>query len=122
MDEQRRAPRRPADWAARYRLDAAAEWRDCRLIDVSWEGAAIELHGVDDDEPLVGVLDLEITSVTGRHHGMPVRGDVRHRSRTAMGRVLVGIEFQSLTSEQLRLLEILVRMGAAVERAPRAGS
>jgi hypothetical protein len=114
MDEQRRSPRYPADWAARYRLDVRAPWRNCQLIDVSWDGAAIELHGVLDDEPLEGLFDLEIKSVTGSDDGIPVRGLVRHRSRTAMGRVLVGIEFQSLTVDQLQLLELLVNLRAPV--------
>ena len=81
---------------------------------MSWDGAAIELHGIHDDEPLVGAFDLEIKSVTGSDDGIPVRGDIRHRSRTAIGRVLVGIEFQSLTFEQLQLLELLVSLRAAV--------
>jgi hypothetical protein len=114
MDEQRRSPRYPADWAARYRLDARAAWRRCQLIDVSSDGAAIELHGVAHDEPLVGIFHLEIMSVTGSDDGIPVRGAIRHRSRTAMGRVLVGIEFEALTVEQLRMLELLVNLRAAV--------
>ena len=106
-------PRHPADWAARYRLDVRTV-AECQLIDVSSDGAAIELHGVDDSEPLVGPFDLEIMSVTGSDDGIPVRGLIRHRSRTAMGRVLVGIEFGALTVEQLRLLRLLVSPRAAV--------
>jgi PilZ domain len=112
--QRRRAPRYPADWAARYRFDTRAEWRNCRLIDVSWEGAALELHAVDDDEPLVGLFDLEIKSVTGSDGGIPVRGEIRHHLRTAMGRVIVGIEFRDLTIEELQLLQLLVSLRAAV--------
>jgi hypothetical protein len=114
MDEQRRIPRHPTDWAARFRLDAEVEWRDCQVIDVSADGAALELQGVAADEPLAGRFDLEITSVDDGDHPVSVTGIIRHGKRTAMGRVLVGIEFQELTDEQLRLLELLVSLRASV--------
>jgi hypothetical protein len=114
MDEQRRLPRYPTDWAACYRLDVRGPWRNCQLIDVSWYGAAIELHGVGDDEPLEGLFHLEIESVGGSDDGVPVSGLIRHRTRTAMGRVIVGIEFHGLTVEQLQLLEFLVKLRAEV--------
>ena len=114
MDEQRRVPRHPTDWAARFRLDVQAEWRECQVIDVSSDGAALELHGVGDDEPLDGRFHLELTSVNDGEDGVPVTGLIRHRTRTAMGRVIVGIEFQGLTAEQLRLLELLVSRRAEV--------
>ncbi|MDQ1429998.1 MAG: hypothetical protein QOF40_600 [Actinomycetota bacterium] len=116
MDEQRRVPRHRTDRAARYRLDAEAEaeWRDCQVIDVSSDGAALELYGIVDDEPLQGVFHLEITSVSDGDDPVPVAGVLRHGRRTALGRVLVGIEFQGLTAEQLRLLELLVSLRASV--------
>jgi PilZ domain len=115
MTEQRRRSRRyPTDWAARFRFDAVAEWRNCRLIDVSWEGAAFELYGVDADESLVGPMFVDIKSVTGSDDGVAVSGMIRHRARTAMGRTIVGIEFRRLTVEELQLLRLLVTLRAAV--------
>jgi hypothetical protein len=114
MNERRRLPRSPGDWAARYRFDDRAAWRDCQVIDVSWDGAALDLQGVGGDEPLEGPFHLEITSVSGSDDRIPVRGVIRHRGRTALGRVLVGIEFQSLTAEQLALLQVLVSLRATV--------
>src|SRR5438128_6828926 len=109
MTEQRRRSRRyPADWAARFRFDPTSEWRSCRLIDVSWEGAALELYGVDEEEPLVGPMHVDIKSVTGSDDGILVRGTIRHRARTAIGRTIVGIEFRRLDVEELQLLRLLV--------------
>jgi hypothetical protein len=115
MTEQRRRSRRYAtDWAASFRFDPAAEWRKCRLIDVSWDGAALELYGVDDDEPLVGSMHVEIKSISGGDDGIFVRGFIRHRARTAIGRVIVGMEFRRLSAEEMQLLRLLVSLRAAV--------
>ena len=113
-DQRRRSLRYPADWAARFRFDPRAEWRNCRLIDVSWEGAALELHGVDDDEPLAGPMFVDIKSVTGSDDGIFVSAVIRHRARTAIGRTIVGIEFHRLSVEELQLLRLLVSLRAAV--------
>ena len=112
MNEQRRLRRDASDRPARYRLGGGSAWRECQIIDVSWDGAAIELHGVDDDEPLVGPFDLEVMSATD--DGVLVGGDIRHRTRTSLGRVIIGIEFRALTVEQLQLLRLLVSARVAV--------
>jgi PilZ domain len=115
MTNQRRRSRRyPTDWAARFRFDAAAAWRTCRLIDVSWDGAALELYGVGDDEPLTGPMDVDITPVTGSDDGILLRGSIRHRARTAIGRVIVGIEFRRLSADEMQVLRLLVSVRAAV--------
>jgi len=115
MNEQRRLRRDASDRPARYRLGGGSAWRECQIIDVSWDGAAIELHGVDDDEPLVGRFDLQVMSTTADgDDGVPVGGEIRHRTRTSLGRVIVGIEFRALTVQQLQLLRLLVSARAAV--------
>jgi hypothetical protein len=113
-DQRRRSRRYATDWAARFRLDSAAEWRNCRLIDVSWDGAALELYGVDADEPLVGSMHVEIKSIAGNDDGIFVRGSIRHRARTSIGRVIVGIEFRRLSADEMQLLRLLVSLRAAV--------
>jgi len=113
-DQRRRSRRYPTDWAARFRFDPQAEWRNCRLIDVSREGAAFELYGVDDDEPLEGPMFVDIKSVTGGDDGIFVSAVIRHRARTAIGRTIVGIEFHRLSMEELDLLRMLVSLRAAV--------
>ncbi len=113
-ESRRRSTRYPADWAARFRFDPIATWRNCRLIDVSWEGAALELDGVAEAEPLTGPMFVDIVSIAGDDQGFQVNGVIRHGARTAMGRTLVGIEFRRLDREQLKLLRMLVNLRAAV--------
>jgi PilZ domain-containing protein len=113
-DQRRRSRRHPTDWTARYRFDLAAEWRRSRVIDVSWEGAALELHGVGDDEPLDGVIYVQITSATEVGHAISMHGWIRHRARTAIGRVLVGVEFRRLDVNEMQVLRQLANQRAAV--------
>ena len=113
-ESRRRSTRYPADWAARFRFDSIAAWRSCRFIDVSWEGAALELHDVADAEPLTGPMFVDIVSVAGGDQSVELNGVIRHGARTAMGRTLVGIEFKRLSREELQLLRMLVSLRAAV--------
>ena len=112
-ESRRRSTRYPADWAARFRFDPVGPWRDCRLIDVSWEGAALALDDVAEAEPLAGLLFVDIVELVG-DETIHLHGVVRHGARTAMGRTLVGIEFRRLDREELRLLRTLVSVRAAV--------
>ena len=111
---RRRSTRYPTDWAARFRFDPSAAWRDCRLIDVSWEGAALELDDVAGTEPLAGPMFVDIVPIAGGDESIHVHGVIRHGARTAMGRTLVGIEFERLEREDLKLLRMLVSLRAAV--------
>jgi hypothetical protein len=113
-DRRRRSRRYPTDWTARFRFDLAAEWRSARFIDVSWEGAALELHDVGDDEPLDGVIYVEITSSTEVDQTIAMHGWIRHRARTAIGRVLVGVEFRRVEADEMQVLRQLADQHAAV--------
>jgi hypothetical protein len=111
--QRRRAPRYPADWSARYRFDAPTDWRECRIIDVSAHGAAVELSWVDPDDDLVGWFHLEVSSASGDEAGISVRSQIRHRARLEGGRVIVGVEFFGLRDEQVNLLRLLVGLRTA---------
>ena len=113
-NDRRRSRRITADWAARFRFAKNADWRPCRLIDVSWDGAALDLTDVDGDEPLTGRMYVEIVSLAGTEPGITVDGTIRHGARTAMGRTLVGLEFRRLTKDELKLLRIIVNQRVAV--------
>jgi c-di-GMP-binding flagellar brake protein YcgR len=113
-DQRRRSPRYPTDWAATFRFDPRAEWRNCRFIDVSSDGAALELYGVGDEEVLEGPIFVDVKSVTGSDDGISVSAVIRHRARTTIGRTIVGIEFHRLSVEDLQLLRLLVSLRAAV--------
>ena len=113
-DQGRRSRRYATDRTARFRFDLAAEWRRARFIDVSWEGAALELHGVGDDEPLDGVIYLELAAANEVGHTISIHGWIRHRARVAMGRVLVGVELRRLDVDEMRVLRQLADRRAAV--------
>ena len=113
-NDRRRSRRVAADWAARFRFSADADWRPCRLIDVSWDGAALQLTDVGGDEPLTGRMYVEIVSLAGSEPAITVNGMIRHGARTAMGRTLVGMEFLRLSKDELQLLRLLVSRRVAV--------
>jgi hypothetical protein len=115
MTEQRNAHRYATDWVARYRFSRRKAWQDCQILDVSRDGAALELRGVD-PERVAGErrIHLQIQSVLGVGPGAPLLAEVRHCRQTAGGRVLVGVEFNDLPAEQFRLLGLLVGLRTGV--------
>jgi hypothetical protein len=103
------ASRHPADWSTRYRLEPVTEWRDCRMIDVSMRGAAIELYDLADGEALTGRMFLEIASIAGDQVGVAVSGLLQRGARLDSGRVIVSVELLGLRPDQTKLLRLLVR-------------
>jgi hypothetical protein len=108
--EQRRSPRYPAEWAAQYRYDTTAPWRGCRVIDVSLDGAAVELYDSADDEPELGRFYLQVCSVVGGEVGVTVRAMLRRHLRRDNGQLLAGIEFAPLQPAERKLLQLLVSL------------
>ena len=106
--EQRGSPRYPAEWVARYRLDAGMDWRDSRVIDVSLDGATLELYNASPRELLAGPLYLQISTVGRDEVGATLRGVLRRHVRLDNGRVIVGIEIAVLRREERNLLHLLV--------------
>jgi acetamidase/formamidase len=107
-DEQRRSPRYAADWAARYRLDERDEWRVCRVVDVSLDGAALELVDVTFVEGLTGPIVVQVASISGDQIGVTLRAVIRRHEQLDNGRMLVGVEFSVLRDEERNLLRLLV--------------
>jgi hypothetical protein len=114
MSDQRSTPRYATHWVARYRFGKRKPWQDCQIVDLSRDGAALELHGVDQDR-LAGErqVHLQIQSVLGVGRGAPLVADIRHRSRTPDGGALVGVQFRDLPAEQFRLLGLLAGLGTS---------
>jgi PilZ domain len=112
MSEQRSTPRYATDWVARYRFAKRKPWQDCQIVDLSRDGAALELHGAD-PERVVGErqIHVQIQSVLGVGRGAPLVADIRRRGRTPDGTVLVGVEFPDLPAEQFRLFGLLAGLG-----------
>jgi hypothetical protein len=109
--EPRRLPRFPTDWPARFRFDTAAEWRTCRLTDISWEGASLDLEDIADGEPLAGQIHVEIKSVNGEDD-IDVPSQIRHSTRTGRRQARVGIKFEPLEEELYAVFNVLMSLRA----------
>ena len=97
--ERRSSPRYHVDWNGRYRLDPADAWRGCRVLDVSRDGAALELHDVTLAAGIVGSIELQIVGVSHGAIGvtdtvgLTFNGVIRHHVPLAAHRVSAGVEF-----------------------------
>jgi PilZ domain len=107
--QRRSSPRYPADWSARYRGDPNAEWRACRIIDLSEHGAAVELR-LAPGTSVEPRLQIEISSLVRDEAGVVLWGDIRHQTPTGSDRLLVGIEFAPIGNDQANLLRLLVAL------------
>jgi hypothetical protein len=110
--ERRRSPRSRADWPARLHIDANDEWRECRVIDISVDGAALSLFGATLIEGLEGPIHLAIRSVVGEEAGTTIPAIIRRRLQLPGRRVVVGVEFAVLRPEERDLLQLLVGLRA----------
>jgi hypothetical protein len=107
VTEQRRSQRYDVEWVCRYRLLRPSPWRPCRLIDVSETGAAFEPFELALDETPVGEIELMLSTPTGAAEPFRLVGQVRHLTRTSVGRTRVGIRFTDVDpSERERLRDL----------------
>jgi hypothetical protein len=111
-EQRRRAPRHSVEWPAHYRQPTSDGWRQCRLIDISASGAAIEAFGVHEGETLAGVIELELRAPADVAEMIRLHGVVRYSSRTSEGRVRAGVELESTSVLDETLLAALVRLNA----------
>ena len=81
-----------------------------RVIDVSLDGAALELPGSPLDGGLAGPLYLQIASVAGDQAGVVIRAVIRGSRKADGGGVIVGIEFLVLHADERQLLQLLVEL------------
>jgi PilZ domain len=99
----RRALRRELEWTARYILEGSRDrgWRECRILDISQEGAGVELFDVTSEEARTNrvVLEVEITPALLR-----LTGDVRHVRPGMNGGQHVGLHFTGLSVLEQDLL------------------
>ena len=105
--QARRALRREFVTTARYMLEGSRgqSWRTCRIVDISREGAGVELFDTTTEEATAHpvVLELEIPPAVLR-----LRGDVRHARSGVNGGVHVGLHFTRLAALEQDLLDSLV--------------
>jgi hypothetical protein len=109
--ERRAHPRFPArsSWSARYRPHEAPEldWRDCRVLDISRGGVALEVAG---HEVLDGTVAIELYTFGDVPRDIALTGQVRGTTALSSGAQRVGLEFVGASAVEEQLLELLLRL------------
>jgi hypothetical protein len=92
---RRRVDRHPSRWIAEYSTAPFKRWYPCRLLNLSSDGAGVELlgPGIPVDGELV--VRLEARGVTATQVGAAVR----HVTRAPDGPLVVGLEFTRVSPE-----------------------
>lgn len=108
--ERRRAERFPTpDWSGRYRIADESIWHDCRVVDLSLTGVALEvehLPAARTDDPIRVEVELH-----GPSHDAPLirlGGVIRRRNRS-----VIGVQFVLASARQRELLFL-----SLIEREP----
>lgn len=100
---------RAASWGASCRI-GDRDWSACRLLDISLDGAAIEL---DADVPDGLSTDLafvvQIESIADDEVGIAVPATIERVEHDAHGRVVAVVTFSARREERM-LLHLLVRL------------
>mgnify|MGYP000038168932 CR=1 FL=1 len=108
--QRRKSTRRPGLWVGRYRLGRLRRWTDCRVVDVSMGGVAIE---IDPEVDVTGrLLTLELRPVGVALDPLIVRAHVRHARRTESGSWRVGLEFDEMPPAERAALDRMIRLFA----------
>lgn len=102
-DPKRIVLRQPTDWFGTYRIvgDSEQDRRWCRVLDVSTQGAGLELFGTS---PEAALEHRVVVSVQ-------LRGDIRDAIVLPNSLVRVGIEFTDLTGAAESYVRTLSELG-----------
>jgi PilZ domain len=93
--QARRVLRQRVDWPTRYKLEGSRQgWRNCRLTDISRDGAGVELFNTTEQEVRAYRVIIEVDLPPAVFH---LVGDVRHLTKGERGGVLAGLQFTSLS-------------------------
>ena len=105
--ERRGTHRHPSDYRARYVADDRDDgWQTCRIVDLSHEGAALELSGPD--LPLLSLVRVELPLATSSATRIVLVGRVRNTGPGTGARIRVGIEWRNVTPLEDQLLRVLL--------------
>jgi hypothetical protein len=110
---RRRQPRHRAGWFGQYRIEGRADdgWHACRVLDVSYAGAGLELLGppAQVDER----LDVELQATHATAVDRSVHALVRHVDPGDGGGLVVGVAFLQPDDSQHALLRLLLAVQSA---------
>ncbi len=105
-------------WDARYRLDSHGRWLTCRVIDLSIDGAALELpENVSVPRSRLLLLDLQYGDEPPGD--VVLRADVRSLSFSPNGRHRIGVMFVNVTYVECQFLENTVKRMAEMAHRTR---
>jgi PilZ domain len=111
LTDRRAFPRydAPATWAARYLVEGCSDldWQDCRVLDISRGGAALEIAPEDTVE---GIVALELYAFGDAPRNIALSGEVRHSTHLPSGAKRVGLEFVGISASEEQLLALLLRL------------
>ena len=116
--EERRAERVSVGWDARYRLDSHGPWLTCRVIDLSLDGAALELPE-NGYAPRSRLILLDLQDGEQPPGDVALRADVRSLSFAPNGHHRVGVMFVNVNSVERQFLADVIKRTAEI--ANRAG-
>ena len=117
--EERRAERVPLAWDARYRPDSHGPWLTCRVIDLSRDGAALELpENVSAPSSRLLLLDLQCGDEPPGD--FVLRAEVRSFSLSPNGHHRIGVMFANVNSLERQFLADTIKRTA--EMANRHGT
>jgi len=82
----------------RYTRPGVEDWVECRVIDLSLDGAALETP-IPTEEPS-GVVMIELQDVEGHPGCLELRGEIANWEAVGDDRLRVGVSFAGMTSFQ----------------------
>jgi hypothetical protein len=99
--------RREVRWNATFMLEGShsQSWRECFLVDLSRDGAGVELYGITPDEIRSCRIIVQVKMPRAVLH---LRGDVRHAGQGEQGGLHVGLQFVGLSALERDMLESLL--------------
>ena len=118
MENRRREHRKPAGWAASYRLadDPVGTWHDCRVVDISMLGV-----GITFDHPNPAELSGRLITVNlpggGTCVNVRLQGEVKNATATMNRDIRVGIEFIGLSETEQAITAVLSVMSDVLVNA-----
>jgi len=108
MGDRRHVPRQVVGWNGFCHIqgESVADWRDCRVFDISMLGIGIRVQHLRPSELIGRRISVELPPA-GDSVYVRLEGEVKNAVRSARGTVRVGIAFTGLSSSERSMRELL---------------
>ena len=120
MDTRRRIPRQAAGWTGTCLIEddtAAAQWRDCWVLDISMLGLGIAFDHRRPFELVDREISVEFPAV-GDLVSVRLEGRIKNIEVMRLGLVQAGIEFVGLSEEEQAIATVLGALTEIEEPRP----